>query len=80
MAARVCRLAGVCRDGVALLRVTCHDGVAACDYSDVAGFSDPESACDGRDENCDGVTDEGCVTPKPLIWGEGLWDDGVWAP
>ena len=42
------------------MRAACPDGAhAICVFSDVPGYADPEVRCDGRDENCDGVVDEG---------------------
>ena len=53
-----CRGAGVCADGGASRRVFCEDGVPRCDYRDVPGFEYEETSCDGRDNDCDGRTDE----------------------
>lgn len=58
MLSQVCRALGVCAEQAGLLRVSCETGTAACIYADVAGYSNPESACDQRDENCDGQVDE----------------------
>ncbi len=61
----VCSLEGVCAEHRMHLRVSCASGQAACVYDDVPGFADPEVACDGLDDNCDGTVDEafpdGCV-------------------
>ncbi len=51
-----CKTLGVCGWGVA---VSCTSGKAACDYSHVALFQDStETLCDGKDNDCDGLTDE----------------------
>ncbi len=55
MVGRMCKTDGVCAAGVV---VTCDDAVARCVYSGVEGYADPEVACDGRDENCDGAVDD----------------------
>jgi hypothetical protein len=64
----VCDLRGICAASDAGLRVVCDDtGVAQCDYSGVTGYANPETICDGVDENCDGRADEafpgGCAAP-----------------
>lgn len=75
----VCRQAGVCASGA--LAVDCSSGAAVCDYSGIAGFADPEQACDGRDEDCDGQVDEGFSTAdcNPTPWvapGNGTYETG----
>ena len=56
----LCRTVGACAD-VSRLRVVCEGGAGSgrCDYSDVPEFEAVESRCDGRDNDCDGVTDDG---------------------
>jgi len=71
MVAAVCPTLGICGVAIDQLRATCPDGAhAECVFSQVAGYANPETRCDGRDENCDGRVDEafprGCkasVTP-----------------
>ena len=52
-----CRAAGVCALGE--VKATCEAGAWRCDYAAVPGFEAVESACDGRDNDCDGEADEG---------------------
>jgi len=60
MVAAVCPTLGICGVQVAALGAACPDGKQAlCVFSQVVGYANPEAACDGRDENCDGVVDEG---------------------
>lgn len=69
MLSQVCLRAGICAEQEGRLRVTCpaSGGGARCEYDAVEGFADPETSCDGRDENCDGRVDEafpgGCEAP-----------------
>jgi len=54
-----CPLGGVCAAAFALLDVACVAGHWACDLSAVDGYEPaPETSCDGRDNDCDGLTDE----------------------
>ncbi len=50
-----CKAKGVCAHGVAL---TCTEGKGTCDYSFVLAYEATETLCDGKDNDCDGVTDE----------------------
>jgi len=54
----VCRQVGVCAG--AALAVVCPGGpgTARCDYDAVSGYEADEVTCDGRDNDCDGATDE----------------------
>lgn len=59
MVPAVCPHAGICGEQASRLRAACPDGVTAiCVFDEVEGYADPERACDGRDENCDGRVDE----------------------
>jgi hypothetical protein len=62
MIPKVCNLGGICANQRDALAVACPDGaLAVCVYDAVVGYANPESACDGRDENCDGAVDEAFV-------------------
>jgi hypothetical protein len=87
---RVCKQEGVCRAGNVSVR--CEALVPVCNYSAVPGYSDPETRCDGVDENCDGRVDDAfrdrdgdgrgdCGPPLPTsgltgISGGGMLTDG----
>ena len=55
-----CSVEGVCAQGV---KAACADGQWACGYDEVAEYESPEVSCDGKDNDCDGATDEE-LTPK----------------
>ena len=50
---------GVCRDKVDQIMASCEDGEPKCDYSQVDGYEEQETKCDGIDNDCNGETDEG---------------------
>lgn len=50
---------GVCAEGKDKISVSCLEGVAVCSYGEVAGYEEEETTCDGKDNDCDGDTDEG---------------------
>jgi hypothetical protein len=55
-----CSNRGVCGMHPERIRATCIAGTAFCDYSDVPEWRpSPEDRCDGRDNDCDGLADEG---------------------
>ncbi|MBM4396412.1 MAG: hypothetical protein FJ087_12085 [Deltaproteobacteria bacterium] len=53
-----CLAAGVCGEVGAPVEKRCTDGHWSCDYTAVAGWEDEETLCDGRDNDCDGTTDD----------------------
>ena len=52
-----CKSVGVCEGKVAAHCI--GKDKYACEYADLVGFENPEVSCDGKDNNCDGATDEG---------------------
>lgn len=46
------------------------DAPADCDDNDPAVYPGAAELCDGKDNNCDGQVDEGCVSPQ--LWGTAL--------
>lgn len=76
MVAVVCPTVGACSEAGAVLGAACPEGGAAvCVFTGVTGYADPEMACDGRDENCDGRVDEsfpgGCGATAFIAPGSG---------
>ncbi len=54
-----CKQVGVCAAQKPV--ATCSGGNWLCDYSAIANWQSPvELTCDGLDNNCNGVTDDGC--------------------
>lgn len=53
---------GVCFEFLELIKASCIDGRAVCDYSSVPGYEDVETLCDNKDNDCDGETDVGGAT------------------
>jgi hypothetical protein len=54
-------LVGVC----AMRSPLCVAGVWTCSEPDPSLLQDTETLCDGLDNDCDGVVDEGCAPPPP---------------
>ena len=52
-----CTLAGVCEDEQNV-QATCTEGNWVCDYTQIPEYENPETTCEGKDNNCDGFTDE----------------------
>lgn len=76
MIAVVCPRVGACAEEGAVLGAACPNGKdAVCVFDGVLGYANPETACDGRDENCDGQADEsfvgGCRSTAFLAPGTG---------
>ena len=56
----LCGTTGVCKDFPGGIAVTCGaNGDPICDYTGIAQFQASETTCDGLDNDCDGVVDEG---------------------
>ena len=56
-----CKLTGVCTS--ANVEASCSKGKWTCEYKAVSGYeaaTATEAACDSKDNDCDGTTDEGC--------------------
>ncbi|MBM4398152.1 MAG: hypothetical protein FJ087_21005, partial [Deltaproteobacteria bacterium] len=57
--APVCATTGVCLAGASAAVARCENGAWVCDWSAVPDHEpDAEKACDGKDNDCDGETDE----------------------
>jgi len=52
-----CSRQGVCE--AAPVKASCVGGNWVCDYREVAAYEEVEVSCDGKDNDCDGLTDEG---------------------
>jgi hypothetical protein len=64
--------AGLCQGAV----LTCDGrGGWVADYSTVAGYEFPEASCDGLDNDCDGLTDEGIDVDGDTYYGVPLCGD-----
>lgn len=61
-----CSHLGVCGEAEkGLIEATCsNNGEVSCDYHKVEGYEATETSCDGRDNDCDGKTDEDVIAPK----------------
>ena len=52
-------LKGICADHLEDITAKCKDGKVVCDYSNVPGYTgNKEVFCNGKDDDCDGLTDE----------------------
>ncbi|MCB9739035.1 MAG: hypothetical protein H6747_07190 [Deltaproteobacteria bacterium] len=62
--AATCNKAGVCSEGVV---AACVGGKAVCAYQS-ADYQGKETLCDGKDNDCDGITDPGlCGSGQPCV-------------
>ncbi|HOH77101.1 MAG TPA: putative metal-binding motif-containing protein [Myxococcota bacterium] len=55
----LCMTAGVCGAAMNTIVATCDGSKVTCSYEGVPGWNAAEWMCDGKDNNCDGRTDEG---------------------
>ena len=62
LAESTCKKVGVCAKGGTTAQ--CLVAKWACDYSQVVGYEAEEKTCDGLDNDCDGLTDEGFQVGK----------------
>ena len=62
-----CASAGVCEGAV---KIVCKGGKPTCDYDNVTGWQAVESQCDGKDNDCDGNTDNLAGSKLPLANGD----------
>ncbi len=58
-----CSRNGVCGDSFDKVTATCEAGEPVCDYSGIDNWEATEASCDGKDNDCDGKTDEELVAP-----------------
>ena len=58
-----CSRKGVCGDSFDKVTATCDAGEPVCDYSATDNWESTEASCDGKDNDCDGKTDEELVAP-----------------
>ena len=71
-----CGKAGVCANG----KASCGDGLWQCDWAALAkdhGYQAFETACDGKDNDCDGQTDEGTTAKEAGCKTDGVCQFGV---
>jgi|GEM_PF-1441384 len=60
--AKYCPDKGVCQGKSVTL--ACNHGVPTCTYAGITGYEPKtETSCDGQDNDCDGLTDEGITRP-----------------
>ncbi|NOZ00281.1 MAG: carboxypeptidase regulatory-like domain-containing protein [Deltaproteobacteria bacterium] len=67
LASVFCLNQGICAEQVDRIGALCTAGIVSCDYSDVVGFEEQETTCDGKDNDCDGDTDEDITSTEKGI-------------
>lgn len=60
-----CGFQGVCKGNVS---ITCYADTPTCDYSKALDWQALETECDGKDNDCDGYTDNNLATPPATTW------------
>ena len=55
-----CPATGVCGEA----KAKCSGGLWSCDWASIPTYEAFEQTCDGKDNDCDGQTDEGTLSPK----------------
>lgn len=72
-----CKYLGVCAD--VSIPARCYRGQWVCDYSGVPNYQEEETWCDGLDNDCDGLTDEGYPVGEPCDGDDSdLCKNGTW--
>jgi len=79
-----CKKEGVCAEDPGI--ATCANGKWSCVYAGIIGYEAPEQSCDGKDNDCDGLVDDGlggawsldcvgigvCASGAPLVCAAGV--------
>ncbi len=75
----LCPVLGLCGERREELTLACVDGVAVCAWADGTPVPKQESACDQKDDDCDGETDEGLTWEGQAV-GAGCLAPGICGP